>query len=212
MKAFFSDIRTPLKKETINQQIILSIGFIICGGVLGVVQKWLDGLPINALPSLLQQLDIGNYFGRLAIWILLATAIAVYSSTPIRAAINTFLFLMSMVGGYYLYCHFVSGFLPVTYMMVWIIISFSSIFLGFICWYAKGQGIIAILISGTILGVLFSQAFLITQGIYMTHFLEVITWIIGVLILYRKPKEFAFELGISFVVAIIYQLLIPYYG
>lgn len=211
MKNFFSNIRIPSKNETITHQIMHSIGLIICGNALGVIQKWLDGWPSN-LPLLLQRLDIVNYFGRLAIWILLAVTIAVYSSTPLRAATNTFLFLISMVGGYYLYCHFVSGFLPVSYMMIWIIISFLSIFLGFICWYAKGQGIIAILISGIILGVLFSQAFLITQGFYITHFLEVITWIIGVLILYRKPKELVAEIGISLIVAMIYQLLIPYYG
>ena len=50
--------------------------------------------------------------------------------------------------------------------------SFASFFMAYICWYAKGEGIIAILISAVILGVLFAQAFCITQGFYVFHFME----------------------------------------
>ena len=97
-------------------------------------------------------------------------------------------------------------------MMIWIVVSIFSFFLAYVCWYAKGQGKIAIIISSVILGVLFSQAILITQGIYVTHFLEVATWLLGVIVLYRKPKEFAVEMGASLVVAFVYQLIIPYWG
>ena len=81
-----------------------------------------------------------------------------------------------------------------------------------VCWYAKGNGIIAIVISSVIIGVLFSQAFLITQGFYVTHLLEVITWGIGVIILHRKPKEYALQIGLSLVVAFVHQLIVPYWG
>jgi len=212
MGSFLGKIRVPDRKNSIGQQVAISIGIAIFGFLLGVMQKWLDGVPSNALPLLIQRVDITNYFGRLAIWILLATIISVYAYTPIRASINTFLFLISMVAGYYLYCNFVLGFLPVTYMLVWIVIAAISTVLAFVYWYAKGNGIIAIAISAIIIGVLFSQAILITQGVYVTHILEVITWIIGVMILKRKSKEFAFEIGLSFVVAIVYQLAMPYYG
>ncbi|MFR5156998.1 MAG: hypothetical protein ACLTD1_01265 [Lachnospiraceae bacterium] len=84
--------------------------------------------------------------------------------------------------------------------------------MAYICWYAKGEGIIAILISAVILGVLFAQAFCITQGFYVFHFMEVITWIIGVIIMCRKPKEFVAELGLSVIIAFLYQLVIPYFG
>ena len=97
-------------------------------------------------------------------------------------------------------------------MMIWIILSFASPFIAFICWYAKGNGIAAIAISAVILGVIFSQAFLITQGFYVTHILEVLTWIGAMIVLRRKPKEFAIETVASFVVAFIYQLIVPYWG
>lgn len=117
-----------------------------------------------------------------------------------------------MVAGYYLYCNYVLGFLPETYMMVWVVFSFVSPILAFICWYAKGNGIIAVIISACILGIMFSQAFLITQGFYVTHLLEVVTWLIGVILLIRKPKETVVELLLSIVIAFVYQLFIPYWG
>ena len=46
----------------------------------------------------------------------------------------------------------------------------------------------------------------------MYHPLEALTWIVGVIILRRKPKELAAELGLSVVIAFAYQLVIPHWG
>lgn len=214
MKSFLEKIRKPRTDIPLNKQIAETIGIILFGLVLGVLQKWIDGTAANALPVVMQQLDIGNYFGRLAIWILLATIISVYAKSPLRAAINTFFFFISMLAGYYLYCNYILCFLPKTYMMIWIAISFATFFMAYICWYAKGEGIIAIFISSMIMGVLLAQAFhlSITQGFYMYHFLEVLTWIMSVILLRRKPKEYAMEIGLSVVIAFVYQLIMPYWG
>ena len=189
IKAYLEQIRKPSKNVSLNRQIVITLGIILLGSLLGVFQKWIDGTGSSILPMILQQLDIGNYFGRLAIWILLATVISVYSESPLRAATNTFFFFISMLAGYYLYCYYILGFLPRTYMIMWIVIAFASFFMAYICWYAKGEGIIAIFISSMIMGVLLAQAFNLnfTQGFYMYHFLEVITWLIGVILLRRKP-------------------------
>ena len=214
IKAFFDKIRKPRKNIPLNRQLVITLGIILFGFVLGVLQKWIDGTGSSTLPVILQHLDIGNYFGRLAIWILLGTIISMYSESPMRAAINTFFFFISLLAGYYLYCNYILGFLPRTYMIMWIVISFASIFMAYICWYAKGEGFIAIFISSMIIGVLLAQAFNlnITQGFYMYHFLEVITWIIGVILLRRKPKEYAIEIGLSLVIALVYQLTMPHWG
>jgi len=140
MKSFLEKVRKPEKKPSVKYQIIVTLGIIIFGFALGVLQKWMDTLPESEFPKIIQPLNISNYFGRLAIWILLATIISVYANTPLRAAINTFLFFISMLAGYYLYCNYVLGFLPTTYMMMWIVISFVSFFMAYICWYAKGGG------------------------------------------------------------------------
>lgn len=142
----------------------------------------------------------------------MATIISVYAKSPLRAAINTFSFFISMLAGYYLYCHYILGFLPKAYMMIWIAISIAAFFMAYICWYAKGEGIIAILISSTIMGVLLAQAISLTQGFYVYHFLEVLTWIICAILLRRKPKEYAIEIGLSVVIAFAYQAIMPHLG
>ena len=159
IKAYFEQIRKPSKNVSFKRQIAITLGVILLGFLLGILQKWIDGTGGSNLPLILQQLDIRNYFGRLAIWILLGTIISVYSESPLRAAINTFSFFISMLAGYYLYCNYVLGFLPRTYMIMWIVIAFASFFMAYICWYAKGNGTIAIIISSVIIGILLAQAF-----------------------------------------------------
>lgn len=214
IKAFLEKIRKPRKNISLNRQLVITSGIILSGFLLGVLQKWIDGTGASTLPMILQQLDIGNYFGRLAIWILLGTIISVYSESPLRAAINTFIFFISMLAGYYLYCNYILGFLPKTYMIMWIVIAFASFFMAYICWYAKGNGGIAIIISSVIIGVLLAQAFNlnVTQGVYVYHSLEVFTWLIGVILLRRTSKEYAIEIGLSVVIAFVYQLVMPHWG
>lgn len=86
--------------------------------------------------------------------------------------------------------------------------------MAYICWYAKGEGVIAIFISSMIMGALLAQAINlnITQGVYVYHILEVFTWIIGVILLRRKPKEYAVVIGLSVVIAFVYQLVVPHWG
>ena len=210
MKAFLETIRKPEAGRARSRQIRDTLIIILFGFLLGVVQKRIDG-NVN-LPSFLQQLDIANYFGRLAVWVLLGTILSVYAETPLRAGINTSLFFLSMVAGYYLYCHYALGFLPQQYMMMWAAISAASFFLARLCWYAKGQGSIAVTLSGIILGVLFAQTFNIIQGFYVYHWLEIPTWLAGVIVLRRKPKEYAIALGLSIVVAFVYELVMPHWG
>lgn len=210
MKAFLETVRKPETGCARSRQMWDTLAIILFGFLLGVVQKHIDG-NVNLL-SFLQLLDIGNYFGRLSVWILLATILSVYAETPLRASINTSLFFLSMIAGYYLYCHYVLGFLPKRYMMIWVAISVASFFLAQLCWYARGQGQIAIFLSGGILGVLFAQTFNITRGFYVYHWLEIPTWLIGIIILRRKPKEYMIELGLSIAVAFVYELVIPHWG
>lgn len=212
IKSFFEKVRSPRKDIPLNRQIAGTVGIILFGFALGVLQKWMDSTAANTFPIIIQKLDISNYFGRLAIWILLATIISVYAKSPLRAAINAFFFLISMLAGYYLYCNYILGFLPKTYMMIWIAISFAAFFMAYICWYAKGEGIIAIFISSMILGVLLAQAINITQGFYVYHLMEVLTWIIGAILLRRKPKEYVIIIGLSVAIAFAYQLAMPHWG
>ena len=213
IKTFFESVRKPQRNIPLSGLISTTVGIILLGFLLGVLQKWLDSTASNHLPEVLQQLDFRNYFGRLAIWMLLGTVLSVYSPTPLWAAIHTFCFFISMLAGYYLYCNYVLGFLPRRYMQMWIVISCFSFLMAYVCWYAKGKGIAAVFLSSLILGCLLAQAVNLGRGgVYVYHFLEVLTWFAGVILLRRKPKEFAMELGLSIAVAFVYQLVIPHWG
>ena len=98
IKPFLEQVRKPKHNISLSKQIAATAGIILVGFALGVLQKQMDGAPVNAFFELMQQFDVGNYFGRLAIWILLATMISVYASSPLRAAINTFSFFYRHVG------------------------------------------------------------------------------------------------------------------
>lgn len=78
--------------------------------MLGVISKVLDTTSSNYLPYFLEILDLRNFFSRKGVWLFLAVIISVYSKSPIRAAINVFLFFVGMVSSYYLYTVMVAGF------------------------------------------------------------------------------------------------------
>ena len=206
------DIREPQKSSFNRFRLLICCGVLLSGATIGVLQKILDAEAFNELPKIFQSLDITNYLGRFAIWILVGTILSVYARRPLHAGINVFLFFIGMLAGYYIYCNYVLHFLPKTYMLMWIAVACISPVMAVVCWYAKGEGVISVIISAIILGIMFSQAFLITQGFYVTHAMEVVTWIIGVIILYRKPKEFVIEMVLSIAVAFVYQMFIPYWG
>lgn len=212
MKQKLDAIRKADKRLPLGLKIAISIALLLLGVGLGVLQKYLDSTAVNELPAFLQTLDITNFFGRFAIWIFLGVVISIYCESPFRACLNCFLFFAGMVAAYYIYCKFVLGFLPTGYMLIWLGAGVGSVIPAFLCWYAKGEGIVALIISGIILGVLFSQAFLFIHGFGVTHLPEVVVFVLALFVLRRKPKEFLIEIGIALLVAVVYQLFVPVWG
>ena len=210
-----TDIRAPRPEGTIGRKLAVTAGIGVAGALLGVFQKWLDSMAVGELPRLFQMIDLTNLFGRIAIWILLATVIAVFAPTPRRASLNTFVFFAGMLAGYYVYCQFVLGFLPVSYMMIWVVLAFVSLPLAYICWYARGEGRVSTVISGGILGVLLAQTFWLVQGpsgFCLTHAAELVILVVGAIVLHRDIKQTLIALGISVPAAVLCQLFLPYWA
>ncbi len=162
MKEFLGKIRTPQKSYSIRKQALISMDILLFGVFMGVFSKYLDYRQAN-LSTLLhlidRAVDLHNFLGKLAPWIVIAVCIAVYSTTPIRAGINVFVFFAGMVSSYYWYSNFIAGFFPKSYALVWIAFTAVSPFLAFLCWYAKGTGRIAFLLSSGVTGILLNCAF-----------------------------------------------------
>ena len=89
--------------------------FILClalGIILGIISKYLDTIAVDGSwwTNILHY--FGDLFTRLGIWVLIATIIAAYSKTLIRAAINTSIFFIGMLISYYIYSAYLFGFFP----------------------------------------------------------------------------------------------------
>ena len=64
MKLFLEKVRKPEKKLSVKYQIIETLGIVLFGLALGVLQKWMDTLPESEFPKIIQPLNISNYLGR----------------------------------------------------------------------------------------------------------------------------------------------------
>lgn len=197
MKEILNKIREP-EKLTVSKKILYTVLILIAGIILGLISKILDTTASNSLPSFLEMLDLNNFFSRLAIWLFFGVVISIYSKSPFRAAINVFLFFVGMVASYYIYTVKVAGFFPKSYMMIWVVLTILSPIFAFVCWYAKGKGNIAIVISSIIFTVITSQAFVF--GFWyldISYMLEFIIWIATILVLYQSPKQIIKVVGLG---------------
>lgn len=196
-----------------SKKILHSIAVLFFGIVLGTVSKFLDTTPSNELPFIIERLDVRNFLGRFAIWILIAVCISIYSNSSIRAAVNVFTFFLGMVTSYYLYSKFIAGFFPRSYAMIWFGLTAISPLLAFVCWYAKGKSKISLAISSLIIAVLFNMTFAygwIYFDIYSS--LELIVFICGLIILRRSTiKETIVTTAIGVIAAMILNMILPFY-
>ncbi len=210
---FLNRIRCANKQMPMSKKILHSIAVLFFGIVLGTVSKFLDTTPSNELPFIIERLDVRNFLGRFAIWILIAVCISIYSNSSIRAAVNVFTFFLGMVTSYYLYSKFIAGFFPRSYAMIWFGLTAISPLLAFVCWYAKGKSKISLAISSLIIAVLFNMTFAygwIYFDIYSS--LELIVFICGLVILRRSTiKETIVTTAIGVIAAMILNMILPFY-
>lgn len=213
MKKFLDGIRSAENPIPLNKQVINTICILLVGIALGTFSKFLDDMPANELPFFFEFLDMRNFFGRFAIWLLAALCISIYSNSSIRASINVFVFFAGMVTSYYLYSTFIAGFFPGSYAMIWAAFTGISPVLAFICWYAKGEGKLALMLSAIILAVLFNTAFVYGSGYFeMRSILELITFICAAVLLKRKTvKDTMIMLVLNVVIAFAFGFAVPFH-
>lgn len=212
---FLDKIREPQKSITLKTQCIAMAGILLFGICMGVFSKFLDYWQ-GELPALLQIIDnafdLHNFLGRFGIWVMIALCISIDSNSPIRAAINVFIFFVGMVASYYLYSNYVAGFFPRSYAMVWAGFTALSPLLAFICWYAKGTGKFAFMLSAIILSVIFNMTFVYGIGYFhVRSILEIVTLICSIIILRRDHlKNTVIMFALSCCIAIVLNLIFPF--
>ncbi len=212
MLKFLDNIRGAEEKISLKRQIINTAVIALLGITLGALSKFLDTVPVNHLPALLQYLDISNFLGRFAVWTFIALCISVFSLSSIRAAVNVFLFFAGMILSYYLYSTFIAGFFPKGYAMIWVGFTAASPFLAFICWYAKGQSRISLFISAGIIAVLFNMSFAYGVGYFRSRsLLEALTFLCGCIVMRRRSlASTAIMIAIGVVLAFALNIAMPF--
>ena len=189
--------------------------FLLCllfGIALGTLSKYLDTIPDDGSWGAIFLNHLGDLFTRLGIWVLIATIIAAYSRTLIRAAINTFLFFIGMLVSYYVYSAYLFGFFPTSYFIFWGGIALLSPLLAMIVWLAKNKENLAYFLPALPMGLLFS----LSSGIglfYMDiiYLDEFIMYLVLCAIFYKNPKQLSFIVIFSIVVSVIYSYITPFY-
>ena len=209
MREILDRIRIPNKESNINLFFILLLGII-----LGVFSKWLDNLSIDNniwWHNIIEKIDLGNFFSGISIWLFIAIVISVFSKNSFRAGLNVFLFFLGMTVSYHIYTILFCGFNPLNYMLIWYGITLISPILGFICWYALGDGKVSIIISSLILFVMFSVCFSIGQWYFdFKSILDTITFIGTCIVLYVKPKNMF--ISIIFGLFLSFLIRLPFFG
>ncbi len=208
---FLNRIRTPEKPVSVKKQIFITIGILFFGIFMGVFSKFLDHRQAE-LPEFFQMIDsavdLHNFFGEFGPWILIAVLISVYSTSPLWSAVRVFLFFAGMVSSYYLYCYYVAGFFPRSYAMIWVGFTFLSPFLAWVCWYARGKGIFAFLLSAGIISVLINTTF--AYGILYLHLrgsiLNLLVLAGGIAALYQSFRQILWTVGVGAAFAVLLQM------
>lgn len=212
MKEFLNRIRSREQTVSVHKQMLYTLLLALLGVALGAFSKFLDTTASNKLPFLLEYLDIRNFLGRFGFWVVAALCIAVYSSAPLRGAVNVFTFFVGMVGSYYLYSKFIAGFFPRSYALIWVGFTAAAPLLAVLCWYAKGTGKIALMLSAVITAVLFNMAFVYGWGYFEPRsVLEAVCFLGGVFALRRQTvKETALMLLIGIGIAFLLNAVVPF--
>ena len=209
---FLNAIRAP-KTGSSRKRRLLAAGALVFGFCLGMFSKYLDCAQAD-LPGLLgvldETLDLHNFLGGCSPWVLLASCIAVYSPGPWQAAARVLVFFLGMLAGYYGYGYFVGGFFPRSYALIWMVFTAASPFLAYLCWYAKGKGFPAVVLSAGVLAVLICTAF--SWGVFylsVTRWLNVLMLGLGVLVFRRTARQTLAMLVLAALIAVLLEAVLP---
>ena len=212
MKNALKKIRLPDKSLKMKNKILNTFLIFLFGVILGIFSKWLDNLSIDDSvwwQHILGILDLRNVFSLFGIWLFFAITISIFSKTPRRASINVLLFFLGMTVSYHLYTIRFCGFNPMKYMMMWYGFTLISPLLAYVCWYAKGQNKVSMIISSLILSVMFISSFHI--GIWyfdLKSIIDLLIFIGTVIVLYVNPKNTIYSLVISIILAFMIRVVL----
>lgn len=163
MKEKLSKIRRPETEDaSLAVSIIASITAVAAGLAIGIAVKALQFMAANSTvwwQDFIGELQLDVVFNKFPVWFLFGLAVAVWSWTPLKAAINEFLFFLGVTGGFILAPSVVPGLTSAPTPTIWFIITVLSPVAAYIFWYAKSQSWPSILFDIIIIGLMGAYMF-----------------------------------------------------
>ena len=208
MKTKLNKIRKPKKKPKRGVVLRNALLLLLLGILLGLFAKWLDELALDSRiwwHLLIEKLNLVQVFSDLPIWLTITLAISVFSGSPGRAALYSFLFLLGMCVSYHAYTVLFAGFNPDRYMMIWYGITAASPLLAVLCWYGKSAANAAIAVDALIMAVMAMTCFSVGWVyIGLNGAVNAILFALSAIILYKKPKQILISTlgGVALAVAV----------
>lgn len=192
--------RNSDKKTGLGRKIIDTAAFVAAGVLFGIISKEILALPLDMglwWGRLLSALEFKSALGGYEISVLIMMSIAVFSGSPIRAVINVFGFSAGsfLAGG--VFDFITKKAFPEIDPKGLLVIAAAS-FAAYICWYAKGKGVLAFIINAALLCFMASLCFDI--GIW--HFalkgvFSAVVFAVSLVVLYKGPWQTVLSLLIS---------------
>lgn len=210
---FFHKIREPHKGKSTPTKFATTFICLLGGFGGAMLTQFLGTLTNGQFPEWLQPLHLNAVFTYLFPWAFAGLCIAVFSRTPLRAAINALTFFAGKLLGVYLYGAIFSHVPDFPYVWFWLIVAALAFPVGFLFWFARGKGAVAITLSAIAIGYFTLRAFVVTPtfagfGINWTFgFLPLALLVACIGVLWRKPLQTLFSVLLGFAFAYIYVLL-----
>ena len=215
LKTQLNKIRAPHPCRNLLLDIGASFLILVFGTALGILSKYLDGMDFDHfgfLLSIAARLDLGNVLTEMAIWLVMALAIAALSRSPLKAAINVFLFFGGMCISYHICSVILKGFDPGSYMLIWYGITLMSPILGIICWYARGDSLVSIILDIPILAILSCYCFSVGWFyFYFRNGLYTVLFLIGAAALYKSPKQIVIAAAAGIILSMLLGPMLPFH-
>ncbi len=213
-------IRSRHRVRSVPKMLAFTFLALLSGFGLGMLSEFVAGLNASSVPNWLEAVNIRGFFTTLMPSAFGLLIVALFSHTPIRAALNSLAFFVGLLLGYYIYFAAVIRTLPDWNSMgFWLIFAAISPLIGAVCWYGRGKGTVAGFIAAFILAFWFLQAFRFTPtfqgfGLNLSYwFIPLILLAAAIGMLWRRPLQILFSTIGGFLIAYIYILLpfsIPY--
>lgn len=192
IKQEINEIRQLPDKLNFKQELFFTLSVMITGTLFGLIAKSTDSFSIIG--------DIGTNLG---VWIFVGTLITVYSHTPLLAALNLPIFLLSMLASYYLYGMFALGFFPKAYFIGWLVVSLLSPIGSFVVWFSRGKRWPAIISAAFPVAVLIAEGYPAYYTYQIPFVLNLVFAVVLLVLLPKTHKQKLFTLITSCIFAFI---------